>query len=457
MTSDTNAINAEIDQALAAERAEVNERTQQTLARQARISKLGGWLRFIGALGLLASVATFMCQHWDGMEHLARYLSFVGFTALVCAAGLLCGLKIGESKGARTLLGAVVAFIPVHCAQMGAILFSQMSYSDWANSCPRYLYWHVASMSDALIALVVGLITLAPMAYMSFSVLARRHAKELFITGFAVSSLLLIPTRDPLVVGVLLAAATAYTLYRETSHSGVIELKTFEAFVARAVPILAIFTIVGRQAAIYDSRGAFLGFMFALVSVILFETSPQITKNRALIGMTEVASIITTAISVLCVSHSILVGFSAFYTPVRPLIIGLPLVIAYTFMAERARVCGAVLRASAAVALIGTGSIAVLDYHSLSTSLSILVLGIAAITAACITEQRALLFAGIGVTILAFLRAAALAYESLYLSSWVALGLVGIATIVVASLLERHYATLGQRIVRARKTIGAWK
>lgn len=457
MSNEANNIQNEIDHALETQKRAENERAQRDSRQQRRVSLLGTGLRSIGVLVLIASVVTCMCQQWEYMDHLARYFSFLGFTGLVCGAGLVCGLKIRESKGARTLLGAVTTFIPVHCAQLGAILYSQTKQGATLSAYPSYLYWSVPTMSQALLALGVGLVTLIPMAYMAYSVLARRFAIQLFATGFVASAALLVPSRDPLIAAILLSLTTIFVLRQEASFSDKVELKTKEAIVARMVPMIAILTMVGRQAALYNTPSFFMGLLFALVSVVLFEMTPRLTTNRLAIATGELISIVTTLIAIQLEADAIITGFKLWNSEVDPLVRGLPLSLVFALMAERSRQVGNVLRASAAIILFLTGTIELCQYGNFSASCIALVIGIAAITIAFLNEQRALFFAGASLTLLALVKTSALAFSSLYVSSWIVMGLLGVFTIVGASYLEKNFASLREHALGVRRRIGAWK
>lgn len=457
MNNETNTTQNEIEMALEAERREAHDQMNKAQERQSRVARLGSGLRFIGVMVLVAAVATFMSQRWTEMSHLTRYFSFLGFTAFVCGAGLLCGLKIGESKGARTLLGAVVTFIPVHCAQLGAILYSRAAQSAPSELYPSYLYWSVPSLTQAILALSVGLLALAPMAYMAYSVLSRRFAKTLFTLGFATSSALLLPTRDPLIVGLLISVVAVCMIRAEVSFSGIVELKTKEAIVARAVPMLALLTIVGRQAALYDTPRVFVGVLFALLSAVLFEVMPRVVPHKRVTGLCEVASMGTVAIAALMIADGLMHGFQVAGAEFEPLLYGLPIALSYALMAERARLTGSTFRVYSALALLLTGGAELCMYGSLASSVFALVIGIGAVTIGCLSQQRAMLFVGAGLTLLALVKTTAIAFSSLYVSAWIVMGVLGIVTIVGASYLERNFLLLRERLFAFRQRMQGWR
>ena len=451
----------EIDEALAQEHLCIEKQNEERLnvavKERERISRLGTVLRYIGVAVLMAATGAFMFQRWGDMTHMSRYFTFLAFTAGVCAAGLLCGLKIGENKGARTLLGAVVVLIPVHCAQIGAVLFSRLGGSAHAMDYPSYFFWSVPSLADAVIVAVAGAVALIPMAYISYSVLARNYARHLMLLGCVVSSVLLVPTRDPLIVGMLLAVAGAVACVGEIKLSAIAELKTREAAVARSVPFLATAMLIGRQAALYHSSDLFQGIIFALLSAVLFEIVPRVTTKKGIVGLSEVAALITTAMASILMSDAVLTGFALRGTAVAPLLVGLPMTIAFALMAERAREHSRMFRAFSAVALFVTGFMQLVSGVGVEACIVALVIGIFAVTYACVTEQRGLLFAGASLTTLSLGRVMFLAVSTLSCSPWIILGAIGIATIVGASYLERNFTDLREGLFSVRKRVAAWR
>jgi hypothetical protein len=451
----------EIDEALAQEHVSLEKQSEERLnvavKEREKISQMGTVLRYIGVAVLMAATGAFMFQRWGDMTHMSRYFTFLAFTAGVCGAGLLCGLKIGENKGARTLLGAVVVLLPVHCAQIGAILFSRIGGGVHASDYPSYFFWSVPSLADAVIIAVVGAVALLPMAYMAYSVLARNYARHLMLLGCAVSSVLLVPTRDPLLVGLLMSVAGVVACLGEIKLSAVAELKTREAGVARCVPFLAMAMLVGRQGALYQSSSLFEGIVCTLMSTVLFEIVPRITTKRAIARFSERAALYTTGLSCYLIAEAVLSGFALHGTAVAPVAVGLPMTLVFAVMAERARETSKLFRTFSAVALFITGLVEIVGGVGLESSIIALVIGIFAVAYACVSEQKSLLFAGGALTVLSLGRVTLFAIGSLSFSPWIILGVIGIVTIVGASYLERNFTKLRDGVFSARKRVSVWR
>ena len=451
----------EIEEALAADIANREKQNEERLAAVSRerdkISRIGMALRYVGIAVLAAATGSFMFQRWGDMTHLARYLSFLVFTVGVCGAGLLCGLKIGENKGARTLLGVVVTLIPVHAAQLGAILFSRFGSPPRSPvSYPSALYWSVSSLSDALIAVGVGVATLIPMAFMAYSVLARSHARQLLMLGCGVSAALMIPTRDPMFVGMIMAIASACTLIGEARLSSVLELRTREGVIARSVPFLAVAMLIGRQCFLYNSTSLFLGIVCLIASAVAFEMVPRLKISGLVTTLSEHLSVPLTALGVFFVGDAILQGFDLSTSVFAPLVIGMPMGIAFTVMAERARESSGVFRVASSVALFLTGLSELLSGSGVEAGVISLLIGIVALTVGSAAEKKGMFLAGAVLILLSLGRVCLDALGNISVSPWVILGVIGVGTIVSASYIERNFIRIREEFSAMRKKIATW-
>lgn len=449
----------EVEEALAIEQASIDKRSEERLTaatkEREKISRIGSVLRYVGVAVLVAAMGTFMFQRWGGMSQVSRYFSFLAFTAAVCVSGLVCGLKIGENKGARTLLGVVVTLIPLHCAQIGAILYSRIGGGVVASNYPSYFFFSVPSLTDAIIVAVGGLVTVIAMASVAYSVLARTYAPQLLLVGCGVSAALLVPTRDPLLVAGIIAVAGAIAYGGERTFSSVVELRTREAIVARFVPFLALLMLVGRQCALYNPTSIFDGVVFALITVALFEMFPRLVDSKEFTCCSELLALFTGATSGMLVGHSITNAFSLGGTVFAPLVVGLPLVFCYAVMARNARETKTTFRVASAATLLATGGVELLG-GSVEDCIVSLVIGILGVAYACIREQKRTLVAGGVLAFVSLIRVCATAITSITVSPWIVLGAIGVGTILGASYLERNFVRLREVYSSARKQVAQW-
>lgn len=456
----------EVDQALADEPMPIaaREATPQTPEEPEEspsifsISRVGSFLRFVGAAILIIAASIFLVRQWDGLEHIGRYFSFLGFTAVVCAAGLFCGMGIRENKGARTLLGIVLLVIPIHFSQLGALLYSQ--FGSHLLAYPEALRWDAQTPLGALLTTAGGLAILTPMAFLAFSVMSRTLAPQLLLTSFLVSTALLVPSRDPIVIGALLAAMTGGILYFERGIRHLAETRTFEGVVARLVAPIAVMILLGRQVLYGWQDELLIASVLGVASAILLRPVPRLLGEGAVAALSEFFSMVLVPIAFGFAYAGIGLGDYVSYD-LRPAVYAVPVIVTLLSMSRFARNMPEAFRAMAGVLLIVTSLAECFGYagssHLHGTAyLTSLILGIVAVGWACIAEQKAMLFAGIIVILASLGRIIFVALSATNLSWLLVLGIIGLVTIVGASFIERNFAAIQAFFTDTRERLKGW-
>jgi hypothetical protein len=448
----------EIDDAISKEKESTITIKDEQLAlsseEQLRVSRISTLLRTVGIGVLLVGVSCFLLQRWGVVDHFQRYLLFLCFTGSVCAAGLWCGLGIKENKGARTLLGTVVALIPVHCAQLGAMVYSQVG-SGFENH-PTFLRWDAGDMTHAFLATGIGLAVLLPLSYLSYSVLARRYATSLCAIGFGVSSLLLVPTRSPLFSALLIITGAAATAFAERRFIRISELKTREAFIARSIPLIALAMLVGRQY-LYDYSTFIMGTLFGFAAIGLLALARALASYRWAVATLELTSLSCATLAGLFCGHAIVGSLELYGTIASPLLIGIPTSIGLFVLGMFAIGSSRAFNGVGSVAIFLTG-IAELSHYDPSGKVVALVCGIAALWSACLTHQRPLLIGGSTLTALSLmLIIKSIAQGFSPTLWWITLSITGVATVISASYFERYFSQLQEATIAARSRIGEWR
>jgi hypothetical protein len=460
MNTNSEQVVQEVQEALSLERTAIEKRAKDRLAdatqERDRLSRIGSILRVIGASVLAAAMITFLLGRWDGMSQVARYFTFLGFTGVMCGCGLLCGLRIGESKGARTLLGAAALLIPIHFAQIGAMLYSRVAAHVSASDYPSIFFFSVPSLSAALLVGAVGLMALLPMAYMAYAVLARSHVGKLLTVTIAVSSTLLVPTREPLLVLAMASAAGLVALLSEASLKLTPDLRTREAAVARMVPFIALALILGRQS-LYRAHDLFIGVSIALVASFLFSIVRRVTSSATLVGFSELGALGCSALSGLIIANALGLAFSPYGERFVTLGLGLSMMGAFTAMSLRATETASCFRLAAALSLLLTGVAELTVAGGMNSCITALVLGILGVVYSCVREARFQLYASVMLTALALLKVCSVAITTVTVSPWLMLGVIGTATIVGASWIERNFPLMRETFSTAHARVAAWK
>jgi hypothetical protein len=149
-------------------------------------------------------------------------------------------------------------------------------------------------------------------------------------------------------------------------------------------------------------------------------------------------------------------GFDLTQTIVPPLVIGLPMGLAFTVMAERARESGGVFRVASSAALFCTGLAELISVGSVPAGVVALLIGIIALTVGCFAERRGLFVAGTSLIVLSLGRISLDALANVSVSPWILLGVIGVGTIVSASYIERNFIRLREELLALRKRVASW-
>jgi hypothetical protein len=445
----------DVDQAIAHEDA---ARAESRAARFSITGRLGGvprLLRCIGASVLVVAAFTFMLQSGEQGDDVARYFHFLGFTATLGVAGFFCGLRIRDEKGARTFLGLSAAAVPVHFTVLGAMLYSQFA---WLSGFPDYPAHAQFSAPDQAVALAVtafGIAALVPVCWTAFLAFARPVARPLTAAYLLANATLLIPTRHPDVIGlVALGLLAGVVVYDRFSLSGVQALRTAEGRFVRALMTVPFAILIARTVHLYDPSALFWAAVFASPAVGLFSVVPIATRPRAWSVAAQYVSLLPTAVSWLCVSQalSLRVGVDAWILPIACL----PLAGIYGVMSLHMIDGGAPVRRLAALVATGGMAYQLLVFPGVLSSVGCLATAIVATTYGYAAEQRGVFLMGLcalGFGLLYHLRYAADLYA---LSPWGSLAVLGIATVLTASLLERHHGALSHRLFELRSRMEKW-
>ena len=450
-----------VDAALRAEtELQAKQRSQESRAeasRQRRASSIGTALRFLGVTALLTAAGIFLFQRWDGATHLSRYGMFLAFTTLVTLAGVFCSRQLHEQKGARTFLGVVLMFLPVHFAQLGAILFSRFGRvpEDAAGYYPFYLYWEAPSVESACIATAVGLLALLPMSYLAFSALARRHARDILATSFVAGAMLLVPTRDPSSVALIAILTWLFAIARDMHFSGCPEMRTLEGQVARLVPFAMAATAVGRQCALYETNQILAGAFLVGGSIIALRARPTAHPRGGTTAFCEVLAWVLAVPGMLLINWQVAETF-AFLEPIHPLVVGVPLAIVMIHFDRRATLCNLLFKVTAVI----TVGLSLLTQYSNTDSFLIclfgLVLGVIGVVIASARESKMLFWSGVAVASTSLMRLACISIEQELFNSWIVLGTLGVVAVMAGSYLESNFHRLAERLRAHRTTMSRW-
>lgn len=446
-----NEVDAALSEDLRARRRETEVRNAKEAAEKSRIGGLSRIMRQAGAALLITAAAVFLVQGWGEMEHLTRYFSFLGFTAAMCVAGFFCGIRIKEDKGARTFMALTALVVPVHFAQLGALLYSASPYTIAGVQYPAFLTWIAPDPAAALMTAAIGIAALLPVTLIAFLSLARKKARLISLVYLTSCAALLIPFRDPDIMAFVIAALAAVFGYFDLAHlSRDSSMRTPEGTLVRgmlAVPLLITLT---RTLQLYQPTEFFIAVLFALAAAGLHLYIPRSTANRDVQGFSEGIAVAPAAVSWFLLTH-----LATQQITVAPehviLLAGLPLAAIYAVLALTAQAAGNFLRFATRASAMGAVALQLAIFTDPLAAVICLLTAVLIMVESFARGSSSFLIAAAAVFAFGLIRQVVNAIEVYTLSPWLSLAVLGMLTIIAGSFVERNYSS----IVRSFRQIGA--
>ncbi|MCO6430277.1 MAG: hypothetical protein J5J00_05400 [Deltaproteobacteria bacterium] len=401
-----------------------------------RIACLPQLLRSGGACLLILAAAIAMLQSWEGMSHQLKYFSFLALTVLLAACGVISGLRLKESKGARTFLAIAAAIVPFHFCQLGGFIYSQF-VDPQSLSLPEYALWVAESPEAAAITAAAGIICLAPIVILAFAALIPGLAGPAAALYLLLNALLLIPLRDPLLVSPIIAVMGIgalvgdIKLFRSSSSA-----RTNEGLLVRLMLASPFLLIVTRSLMLYNPTEWLIATVLACLAALIFIAAPRYLPRNA--SQVQASSVIPAALSWNLAANEIVRLFHPYLSDSEIILHGLPFAMLLLVMSRACVGTGRAYRsASAIIALVSI--MLQLSFHpGFWTAFTAMVTGITVLIY-CYLSRNAFLAWCAGITALS-----GLMYDVYYafrladFSPWIGMSLVGIALILVSSFIERR-------------------
>ncbi len=434
-------------------RHEAEERAKYLIAKA---SRLGAYLRNAGSLMLVLSALAFMLQKWGMIDHITRYFSFLGFTGVMAASALLCGLGVREGKSARTLFGLVVALTPVHFAQLGGLLFSVFGEIPSGTSYPTYLLWQAESSTAVLATVGVALLALTPILFVGFSTLDRSLAKHLTAASLIVNTILLAPTRDPNIIALMSGTTLLAVLLYNVKLKGMAKYVTRESIFARATLFIPVAVVVGRQMTLYSLSEGFLAINLLFAAGVLFMVVPRYVGER-LGALSQTFSAVPLLLGVVTTVGSLGIGTRHHEVWLFLLSVGVPTSMVLLLMSFLSKSAHRNLQTIAALVGLSSTLVAFNFHPGIPTSALTLLTVVTFFTIAFMTESKSVLGISGVAGFLATGYHVQILLQTFEFNLWITLGSVGVVTIVAASILERHFTVIVQHLALIRGRIAQWQ
>ncbi len=400
-----------------------------------RVHKLTEILRKTGAIVLVAAALSFLIQGWNNWNSLERYYTFLGFTGSLAALGMLCGLALKDSKGARTFLAIATAFIPVHFAQLGAFVHSLFGSAE--KYFPKSLVFVADSPTSVLLTTGVTTLLAFPLALVGFSTLGRSKGRYLTLLYLAANALLLIPVRDSQTVFVIAAVMFIGLLFSDLSMlASVPGLKTFEGRCSRLLLFVPFSIMLGR-CAMYGPSLYILSIVLGAVACLLYLYAPKLYENPSSARNLRLISLIPAYFSWRCLVGACL--HNGFGDLPGSLVIHLPYAALLALLSLNAQQDGPLLRRIAGIMAIAATLSQLFVFGGFTTAVLAVFVSLLVLSAAFALEERVLFYAGGFGFVSGLLYHLQYALRFYQLSPWLSLAAIGVAAVVASSYVERNY------------------
>ncbi len=420
------------------------------------LKKLPALLRFLGAAALVIAMYSFLAKGWQSGNDVFRYLLMLGNTGVLAAIGLASGHWLKESKGARLLLTLALVSVPANFAILGAFIFSQTAAVD-IGQYPHYVAWTVDNLNTALLTSAGAMLILIPVTLLGFTVLARSMSKKLSLLFICSNVALLLPLRDPQLIGLLVLVLTAFTIIfsRKAAYNHT-AAKTQEGATALGLQLLPLAALMGRSLWLYSLDLFLMTVLSITVFFILRQISLYLKPDSRLRNTLDGLSLFPAISATLWFSVALLDA------AILPEALALPLAAlisaAMVYDISRRSHSSTDFYHNTAIAGLVLCMLANLTFHTgLLAAAACVFIGLGLLMYAFTCQQRRMFIGG---SLLVMTGISQQLYELMYhfdLGSWASLAILGIAAILVASIMESQGGQFKPRLVSWKTKFQQWE
>jgi hypothetical protein len=187
-----------------------------TYIEQLKRTSFAGVLRTLGALVIVAGLCSHLLQGWSAWGDLSRLYVLLGVTAAFAFTGFAVSGLLREQKGARVFVSLGLVAVVASLTTLGGLLEEIFTWSQ----LPGGGSWQVDALAlqaylpgQLGVMFSVALLTLVPVTWMAFRVLARPQVKQLSLLFALCSLLICFPARDSWPLGLTILISLALPSY----------------------------------------------------------------------------------------------------------------------------------------------------------------------------------------------------------------------------------------------------
>ena len=287
----------------------------------------------------------------------------------------------------------------------------------------------------------------------SMRVLVRGQGAVMTAAYLALNLLLLVPSRDPYVVGALMVIGVIGACEVDRRVASAAGARTAEGITARLLMFMPVVLLIGRSAMIYDASSTVWGV--ALMSVAFLSFMRVRRFIPAYESQIEYFSYAAAGFGWYLFSTTLLGAWGTSMSISVPVIM-LPMCAVLTVCSLMVKSGGGAERFLAAALLMESAGFELFIADGVASSLYCILIGASTAVGGFSTERRAFFIAGSVCFVLGLLRQLELAIDLYSMSPWISLAVLGIVTVIASSYVERHYAELLGRGRKFLSDVKAW-
>jgi hypothetical protein len=412
---------------------------------------LSSLLRGLGGLVVVAAFVVLLFQGWRDGDDLGRYFLLIGHTLVLTLAGFAAGHLLRESKGARLFIGLALAAVPVNFAFLGGISYPHLTWDPLQTSLESWRpLGNVQSLAPGLALSLTGITVplLAISIWIGYLVMARRSAWALSGLYLLTNAALLVPSRNSgmisallLGLGLLLAILVVRLRRRDPS------LATPEGVFARAVLVLPLLVMGGRSIWFYAPSGLFFTTLALVGYLALRQALHYVIDTPKWKATVEWGAVVMASISALF-AFATLVEIDGLRDGIKLPIAGALLSVLLYDLSTRSTPRVLAYRNASALTVLTALTANQFVVGGLPNALLCLLAGITVLGYGFVAKQRATFFAGLVTALFGMAFAGIDVFAGFTIGGWTGLVLLGVATILAGSLVERHGQRLGAVLIR---------
>jgi len=223
-------------------------------------------MRILGAITMIASMSLLLLNGWHNGDDILRYLKLLGLTGLLAVGGFSLSYLLKERKGARLFFSLGLISVPANFGIIGALIYSLAPDIGLVSQYPDFARWVVSDVSSVVMVGAGALCILLPVTMLGFRILTKDSARLLTLTYLGLNALLLVPFRDPMLVGIMLTAALI-------------------------VPTLVIRSRLSRDISLFSARGKYALSILFIPALLLLTRNLYLYQLDYILGMVFCATI----------------------------------------------------------------------------------------------------------------------------------------------------------------------